>query len=528
MISFDLTIFNYRCFTAEEPVRLEMRPGLTSLVGPNNSGKSAILRLFYELRNVFTGFTEGPLTAWGRGAVQGFTTVGTGDALEIFHNRNNLPMRLEVRVKGAGPMQFSGVDLSIERREPNNWRAAFKFGPDHQPVPASPTFPNIQFAPGGGLQPLDLSLLSQLGRELAQAMYLPATRIAIGEAQGTSYDLQFGGGFISLWDTWKTGPNRAQNDAIQRITDDIAALFGFERLEITATPDNRDLHVAIDGKPYKLRELGSALAQFMIVLANAGTRTPTWLLIDEPEISLHPALQLDFLTTLTSYVTCGTLFATHSLGLARSAGRVFSVIKKEHRATLKSFEATGSLAEFLGEMSFAAYRELGFDTVLLVEGVNDIKTAQQFLRILKSDHRVVVMQLGGSQMINPARAAELSEVLRLTRNVHVLIDSEKAAPERPMDPKRIAFLEECGRLGIRAAATARRAMENYMADRALKAAFGEAYRALGEFEQRTAVSPIWAKADSWRAAREMTKEELLATDVGTFLKELSDGASSVS
>jgi energy-coupling factor transporter ATP-binding protein EcfA2 len=519
VISFDLIISNYRCFTAEEPARLEMRPGLTSLIGPNNSGKSAILRFFYEMRNLFGGISNHQtLTQLGRGNPQGFNAVGVGDALEIFHNRNNLPVRLEFRVKGAGANQLSGIDLTVTRTEPTTWRAAFRLGPDHEPLGANPIFPNRQL--GNVTQQLNVSLLVQLGAELAGAMYLPATRVAIGEASGNTYDLQFGTSFIGLWDAWKTGPSRAQNDAIQRITDDIATLFGFRRLEITATPDNRDFHVAIDGKPFKLRELGSGLAQFMIVLANAGTRTPTWLLIDEPEISLHPSLQLDFLTTLTSYVNGGALFATHSLGLARSADRVFSVVKRDQRATLKPFESTGSLAEFLGEMSFAAYRELGFNTVLMVEGVNDIKTAQQFLRVLKSDHRVVVMHLGGSQMINPARLAELSEVLRLTRNVHVLIDSERAAAGQALAQNRRAFLDGCGELGIRALATDRRAFENYLNDRAVKIAFGDKYRALGEFEVRGGVNPVWAKADNWRAAREMSRDELLATDVGGFLQAL--------
>jgi ABC-type sulfate/molybdate transport systems ATPase subunit len=520
VLSFDLTIVNYRCFAAEEPVHLQMRPGLTSLIGPNNSGKSAILRLFYELRPLLSAFAnDQTINHWVRGGRHGLNPLGVGDAIEIFHNRNTLPVRLELRLQNAGPTQLSGADLLVARDEPNNWSANLRIGPNHQPVTVNVNYPNVRL-PDKNLDRVDASLLIQLGKELSQTLYLPATRIAIGEAQGNAYDLQFGSSFIQLWDNWKTGPSRAQNDAIQRITEDITALFGFNRLEITATPDNKDLHVAVDGRSFKLRELGAGIAQFIIVLANAGTRSPTWLLIDEPEISLHPALQLDFLTTLASYVSCGTLFATHSLGLARSADRVFSVVRKESRASVKPFEATGSLAEFLGEMSFAAYRELGFDTVLMVEGVNDIKTAQQFLRLLKKDHRVVVLHLGGSQMIRPERLAELSEVLRLTKNVHVLIDSERSAAGQPLEEKRRAFLNGCEELHIKARGTDRRALENYLGDRAIKSTFGESYRALAEFEPRSSVNPIWGKVDSWRAAREMTKSELLDNDLGRFLDEL--------
>jgi len=46
----DLEIKNYRSFADENPLRLQLRPGFTALIGPNNSGKSSVLKFFYELR----------------------------------------------------------------------------------------------------------------------------------------------------------------------------------------------------------------------------------------------------------------------------------------------------------------------------------------------------------------------------------------------------------------------------------------------------------------------------------------------
>lgn len=520
MPSFDLTIANYRCFSADTPARLEMRPRMLGLVGPNNAGKSTLLRFFFEFRQMF-GFLqdEAALRNLSNGARHGVSFAGTGDPMEIFNNANLLPVRIELRIQGCKAQQLSGVDFSLDRENANTVTAKFRAGPTFEPIQFDTnSFPNR--AIGGAQVTSDTSLLALVGAQMTRSLYLPATRIAIGESQGTSYDLQFGNAFISIWDLWKTGPNRAQNDAVQRITEDIRMLFGFQRLEIAATSDKRDLHVAVDGKSFKLRELGGGLAQFIIVLANVAVRKPSWLLIDEPEISLHPSLQLDFLTTLASYADAGTLFATHSLGLARAADAVISVRREGGRAVAKPFEETASFQEFLGEMSFSAYRDMGFDAVLAVEGVNDIKTAQQFLRLLGKDHRVVVLQLGGSQMIHPQRAQELSETLRLTKNVHVLIDSERNVAAAPIMKVRSEFLAACADLGIHAEATVRRAMEHYISDGATKMAFGDKYRSLAEFEDRASVSPIWGKSESWRAAREMTKDELLKTDVGQFLDKI--------
>lgn len=53
-MEFDITLKNYRCFSDEHPATVELRRGLTAFVGPNNSGKSALLRFFYEFRPAFS------------------------------------------------------------------------------------------------------------------------------------------------------------------------------------------------------------------------------------------------------------------------------------------------------------------------------------------------------------------------------------------------------------------------------------------------------------------------------------------
>jgi AAA ATPase domain len=52
----EVTVSNYRCFS-DKPVRFALKKGLQAFVGVNNSGKSCLLRLFYELRNVFTALS---------------------------------------------------------------------------------------------------------------------------------------------------------------------------------------------------------------------------------------------------------------------------------------------------------------------------------------------------------------------------------------------------------------------------------------------------------------------------------------
>ncbi len=49
--TIQVQLFRYRCFTEESNAVLRLEPGKTvAIVGKNNSGKSTLLRFFYEMR----------------------------------------------------------------------------------------------------------------------------------------------------------------------------------------------------------------------------------------------------------------------------------------------------------------------------------------------------------------------------------------------------------------------------------------------------------------------------------------------
>ena len=154
-------------------------------------------------------------------------------------------------------------------------------------------------------------------------------RNTINAGSKTDYlDIQIGQSFITQFRELKTGSNKKLNSDISKLTDDIRKVFQFDSLDISPTSDNLSLHLTANGKPYKQHEVGSGLTHFAIVLANAALKNSDWILIDEPELNLHPALQLDFLTTLAKYVGNGVWFSSHSIGLARSAAaHVYSVTR---------------------------------------------------------------------------------------------------------------------------------------------------------------------------------------------------------
>jgi energy-coupling factor transporter ATP-binding protein EcfA2 len=255
-----------------------------------------------------------------------------------------------------------------------------------------------------------------------------------------------------------------------------------------------------------------------MVLGNAATTRPTILLLDEPETNLHPSLQLDFLLSVVNYAQRACIFSTHSVGLARSvAERVYSFQRQANQIAVKPFEATANYIEFIGELSFSAFKELGGNRILLVEGVNDVKTVQQLLRIAKKEHTTVILPLGGDQLAVGGREAELAELTRLSDNICALVDSEKSSADAQPSKRRSDFAATCKKLGIDICVTERRAIENYFPDGAVKAALGDGFSALAPYQRLSESKNALAKPDRWKIARHMSASDISDTDLGFFI-----------
>jgi predicted ATPase len=524
MLGFQLTAKNYRCFADSDPLRLDLGNDFTALVGPNNSGKSTALRLFHELRPLFS-YVQHPnqLQNLGAGGTIGLSYQGTEDALEIFCTANDRPLELQFDLSNTRDTDVSRIVLSTRRTEPTTWRGAVFTGPRHEAISSIATVAGTYgFLNASRTEvPSPIDFLKLLGVLADQGVYIGAFRNAISEGSGSYFDMAIGTSFIAKWHSWKTGGSRASNQAILALTNDLAHIFGYRSLEINAALDGQTLQIVIDGKPYRLREVGAGFAQFLVVLANVVIRKPSFLFIDEPELNLHPSLQADFLTTLASHCPLGVMFATHSIGLARSsAERIYGFRREGGVSKVRRFEQMQNLAEFVGEMSYSSFADLGHDRLLLVEGVTEIKAVQQFLRLLGKDHTTVLLPLGGSAMIRAGVQAELAELKRISRNVSVLIDSERTSANAGLPNDRAAFLRDCKALGFRAQALDRRAFENYLTDEAVKAVKGPNYRALQPFELLADITPSWGKSENWRIARAMALADFASTDLGAFLQAL--------
>jgi AAA15 family ATPase/GTPase len=534
----EIIVKNYRCFPDSSPARIVIEDNWVAFLGVNNAGKSTLLKFFFEFRDFFQNLTNpAHWHSLARGithAIQ-FKRNSVRDNTELYHNRNQRPLSIELRISGSK----KDTDLSA----PNPKSAIFEFKREtansfnltQLTFPEGSTFPLEQpdrpthlllidnYVLSNGNSKIDVRNYVNAASQLSRTVYIGAFRNIINTGAKEDYfDIQVGDAFIKRWRDMQTGNSLRDNVAIGSVVSAIEGLFSFNRLEIQASANNDSLQVVIDHKPYKLDALGAGIAQFILVLANAAVAKPGYILIDEPELNLHPSLQLDFLTALGKFAEYGVLFSTHSIGLARSAADlIYSVLRLDEGVSkVARYETTPNLPEFLGALSYSSYQALGFNKVLLVEGSTEVRTIQQFLRMLRKDHEVVLLSLGGSDTIKNRSEAELNELKRITSNLNAIIDSEKASATAQLSPEREAFRLACIKLDIPCHVLERRATENYLTEAGIKQVKGEKYRQLTPYEKLTEVIPAWGKQENWKIASEMKWEDIKDTDLGKFLEEL--------
>ena len=526
MSTFHVTAKNYRCFEDTTPLRFSIQDGFIALVGPNNSGKSSCLKLFYEFRSIWESIQNSQhLAVLNTGVYsRAFAYTGVFDNDEIYFDGNQRNLSLEISLDISQDENTASTVSKIEFLcNRSTWFINLYIGNKHTKLPSSVLsgHSNYSLIDSTSKAIYNCHEFLELFKDLASSIYIGPFRNAISEGSGEYFDLSIGTEFIKQWNQWKTGSSKKQNTLIEDITEDIRNIFEFKTLQINTSQQLKTLQFIINGKPYKLKELGAGIAQFVIVLGNIAIKKPTYLLIDEPELNLHPSLQLDFITTIASYTEKSVIYATHSIGLARSsADLIYSFIRKHGKTIVNPMENQKNYIEYLGEMSFSSYREMGFESILFVEGVNDVKTVQQFLRKLKKDHKVVILPLGGDQLAAGGREQELSELKRISNNISVLVDSERTAPNQNLPNKRQDFIHLCEKLEFNYCATDRRAIENYLSDEAIKSVIGNNYNALAPYEKLSECGNPWNKTENWKIARSMDISDLENTDIGEFLSNI--------
>ena len=179
----------------------------------------------------------------------------------------------------------------------------------------------------------------------------------------------------------------------------------------------------------------------------------------------------------------------------QAANRLYAVSLDHGRSAVAEYAPNSNLAELAGELSFGAFKQIGCDAILLVEGKTELKTVQQLLRLYDRDHSIVLLPLAGEELTNEWSEERLAQITRITPHVYALIDSQKASEGDALPDGRRRFVDICAKLGINCTVLGRRALENYFSQSAIKK-IRPTGKPLQPFEKLDPA--MWYKRENWR------------------------------
>jgi ABC-type cobalamin/Fe3+-siderophores transport system ATPase subunit len=458
VMDIDVTLKGYRCFAPDSPATIQFRGDIVALVGVNNSGKSTLLKAFYELRPTLVAITSDP--DFQSGAIMANAGLNlpaeVGDPSEIFWHFGTTDIEVDITLP----------ELRDKKPPGSNWRATIAISREQKRVSFALFDLDGNAVPRGGAWRFQgLGAISKDGfnlgsfgemysalRLLSQCFYYPSIRhVTDFKPDGNSskyYDVLTGKPFIDNWALMQLAQGKESTERMDAVVEDVRRIFRFDKLTIQSDYNRKGLLVVSNGKSSRLSELGTGLAQFVLLLGNVGFSPCSYILIDEPETNLHPSLQLDFLNAIAARASEGVIFATHNLGLARQAAdRIFAFTPSATGCTMSAFHKTENLAHLIGELSFGRSDFAPARKLMLVEGQTDVLTFQNLLAAYGREHEFAIVSLGGQDGINSGRGSELEHMQALGIDVVAIIDSERAAQSANLPSHRKEFVAACQKLG---------------------------------------------------------------------------------
>lgn len=544
-MNWTIEVRNYRCFTESHPLRIDLSNPVTAFVGPNNSGKTSALKFFWEFGQMLY-LVPTSVYAQNQGsnifrAPLNIQIRTNSDQYSVFTEKNARPLTIDFIQHPTEFQQQKFASISLPR--------------SHRPFAETDLLPaklrvridrvsllgDIFFLRDGKELVVHPDLFSSQQNEFGTAYihrndewcyflnnpsdflgFHHSTFVPVARTFGTTPrsghgEFVVGQNLIGNWDHYKLSNNAGARKIAASIESEIARIFDYIQLEINSNGAKDDFLLKINnGNTFLLQDMGSGISHFITILFNVILRSNQIVLVDEPEIGIHASLQFELMSMIARYANGPVLFATHSIGLARGvADHIISFKMKDGESISSDFERSPNYLETLGELSFSAWREIGCDRVVFVEGVHDVKVMREWLKLLGGEFRSVVLPLGGSEFIRSDGVEAIKQVLQVHPKVAVVIDSERANAGDSVEGKREKFALECAAVGIACLVTGRRAFENYFTQSAISNAVGGSAKALGEFEKLA--DHGWGKRDGMRIAAAMTREEIVGTDIGAFL-----------
>lgn len=363
MIPFPVEIANYRSIQQALTIPFDKR--ITLLAGPNNVGKSNAIRALALVANKATKLVQPTdhSNATGirftvelspRFMLERLSSMPT--AGQVLSQKSGAPLSLQFSLHGGG-IDATKESIGDTAQYFNPWFASGRYLNE---MGQSSSVEANASAVIGRLQVLD---------QFTGSTYLPHLRFITTQGEEPPRYLRtdmpgstiaFGTVISRLAEMDRPIPSqRHLQGQLKKIEEFMAFCLERDAVGIEISHDRSTVTVTVDGEQRSLGDLGTGLEQLLMIgLASMGFPGKL-VLIDEPEIHLHPRAQKRMMHYLEHSVDAQFVIATHSSAILDAVdAEIIHIARDGDRSTARTIRSNSE--------RYAAIRDLGHSPSELV------------------------------------------------------------------------------------------------------------------------------------------------------------------
>ncbi len=455
----EIGIKNYRSM-GPDGIELKELSDINVLIGQNNIGKSNILRLLDHYGSIKSGSAQN-------------YELGVTDHYKN-DQRNQVELRFAVgNAQGYAELVSSaihpfisynvnGANLSLNDSfvHQSNRDALAQFCRSHGGTSSSDNSQNVQMVVH---RP-----------EFEQIFALPKiVFVAEGRVRDPTRTLR-----DDMHRIWNHGARNAHMRPVKVALKEFIKVALLQDFELHFEQDSESFSIEYaSGEIVDFESLGSGIKQiFSLGLAIASTQASI-VLLDEPELNMHPTLLRKLLQLIFSNTTNQYIVATHSNVLldALYDKKVFQVGWDVRLTWVKLCTATDDVRTILDNLGIKASEILQANGIVWVEGPSDRRYITRWLEFagcnLKEGTDFTFQYYGGKLLAHVTVDDDLEEFVNLldvNRHAFIVMDSdwpnEGDWTTNDLAPRKRRIIEECARKNIKVWVTKGREIENYIPD----------------------------------------------------------------